>query len=134
MDNLKWLYTTEEVIVSGPNVRTTVALADRSLQGFHVKRPTTVKLLQFIDAEDDFGRTVDEDAALSRRLGALRHVRCRPHPEVYADEPPAYSGVRELWWPTLSAFEEGVASQDDLAEFLSSPGSVTMLAQAERFI
>jgi hypothetical protein len=40
--------------------------------------------------------------------------------------------VQELWWPTVSAFEES-ASSEALAEFLSVPGSITLLAQAERF-
>jgi uncharacterized protein (TIGR02118 family) len=131
LENLKWLYVNEEVLVSGPNA--TSELADLGLQGFHLERATSVKLMQFIDGDPAFVRTADEDRALSRRLGAVRHVRSRPNADIHSAESPAYSGVQELWWPTVSAFEEGATSNKALAEFLSRPGSVTLLAQAERF-
>ena len=130
MDNLKWLYVTEDVLVSGPDSASEPA--ELGLQGFHLERATTVKLMQFIDDDPAFARTPDEDRALSRSLGAVRHVRSLPHSEIHADQSPAYSAVQELWWPTISAFEES-ASSETLAEFLSVPGAITLLAQAERF-
>jgi uncharacterized protein (TIGR02118 family) len=131
LENLKWLYVNEEVLVSGPDAAS--ALADLGLQGFHLERATSVKLMQFTEGEPGFARAADEDRALSRRLGAVRHVRSRPNVDIHGTEPPAYSGVQELWWPTVSAFEEGAGSTEALAEFLSLPGAITLLAQAERF-
>jgi uncharacterized protein (TIGR02118 family) len=131
LENLKWLYVNEEVLVSGPEA--TGELAEVGLQGFHVERATSVKLMQFIEGEPTFPRTADEDRALGRRLGAARHVRSRPHADIHVSEPPAYSGVQELWWPTVSAFEEGAAANEALAEFLAPSGTITLLAQAERF-
>jgi uncharacterized protein (TIGR02118 family) len=128
MDSLKWLYTSEEVLISGPDVRSPDA-AERALQGFHLVRPNTIKLLQFIEQP-----ARDDHSGLGAGLGAVRHVRCRPQLEIHDDERPAFAEVHELWWPTVEAFEKGAAG-GPLREFLA-PGakSVTMLVHAERFI
>jgi uncharacterized protein (TIGR02118 family) len=132
MDNLKWLYTTEEVLISGPDVHSPDAAA-RGLQRFHLERATSIKLIHFRETEN-VDRSAEDDRALGASLGAIRHVRCRPQVEIHADEPPAFSEVQELWWPTVWAFEEATASSDALREFLAiAPSSVTLLAQAERF-
>ncbi len=134
MEKLKWLYTTEEVLISGPDVRSADA-AQRGLQSFHLQRATSIKLMQFREESSDVLRPAEEDAALGARLGAIRHVRCRPQRDIHAEEPPAFAEVQELWWPTVWAFEEAVGSGAALAELLAmSPSSVTLLAQAERFI
>jgi len=134
MEKLKWLYTTEEVLISAPDVRSSDAAA-RGLQRFHLERATSIKLMQFRDDTPGAERSAAEDAALGARLHAIRHVRCRPELEIHADEPPAFAEVQELWWPTVWAFEEAIASGDALEEFMAlAPSSVTLLAQAERFI
>jgi uncharacterized protein (TIGR02118 family) len=134
MDKLKWLYTTEEVLISGPDVHSSDAAA-RGLQGFHLERATSIKLMQFREASGGAERSAEEDAVLGARLGAVRLVRCRPQLEIHAEEPPAFAEVQELWWPTVWAFEEAVGSGDALQEFMAiAPSSVTLLAQAERFI
>src|SRR6202012_5445641 len=74
MDNLKWLYTTEEVLTSAPDVRSSDASA-RGLQRFHLERATSIKLMQFRDAGAAAERSAAEDAALGARLNAIRHVR-----------------------------------------------------------
>jgi hypothetical protein len=126
MDNLKWLYATEEVVLSGPDPDGDAPLAQRLLQGFHVDRPVTIKVLHFAAEAGEA-----PDAA---SLGALRHVRCLPHTDVHdTDSPPAFAEVHELWWPTAWDFEHGVGS-DGLRELTSRHGSVTMVATAERFI
>jgi uncharacterized protein (TIGR02118 family) len=134
MDKLKWLYTTEEVLISGPDVRSSDAAA-RALQSFHLERATSIKLMQFRENGAGAERSAAQDAALGARLNVIRHVRCRPQLEIHADEPPAFAEVQELWWPTVLAFEEATASGDALQEFIAiAPSSVTLLAQAERFI
>lgn len=134
MEKLKWLYTTEEVLISGPDVRSPDAAA-RGLQGFHLERATSIKLMQFKPSGSAPDRSAEDDAALGARLGAIRHVRCRPQPEIHADDLPAFAEVQELWWPTVWAFEEAAASGGALQELMAiAPGSVTLLAQAERFI
>jgi uncharacterized protein (TIGR02118 family) len=134
MDRLKWLYTTEEVLISGPNVRSSDA-AERSLQNFHLERATSIKLMQFRSDGAGASRSAKDDAALGARLGAIRHVRCQPEAEIHADDPPAFFEVQELWWPTVLAFEEATGSGSALDEFMAlAPDSVTLLAQAERFI
>lgn len=130
MDKLKWMFTVEEVIVSGPDRRAPTPLEHRLLQGMHLDRPTTVKLLHFV--EDG---AVDRDYdSLAGRTGAIRHVRCRPHPQAHSDEPAAFAEVHELWWPTVWDFEQGVGAGESLPGRGEDPGeSVTMLVQAERF-
>jgi uncharacterized protein (TIGR02118 family) len=134
MDKLKWLYTTEEVLTSAPDVRSADAAA-RGLQRFHLERATSIKLMQFRPDGARAERSAQDDAALGERLGAIRHVRCRPQLEIHSDEPPAFAEVQELWWPTMWEFEQATASGDALEELLAiAPSSVTLLAQAERFI
>jgi uncharacterized protein (TIGR02118 family) len=130
MDNLKWLYTLEEVVVSGPNPREDVPLAQRLLERMDLQRPFTVKLLHF--AAEAGG--ANERRELAAELGAVRHVRCTPHPEVYAGDEPAFGEVHELWWPTSWDFQQGAGGGEALGALLGRPGSVTLLAQAERFI
>ena len=55
-----------------------------------------------------------QDADLGRRIGALRHLRNHPDPTAHGTNPP-YLGARKLWWPTLTAFNQGV--QQDPAAF-----------------
>lgn len=132
MDKLKWLYTTEEVMYSGPDPRSHTPLAYRLLQGMHVDRPVTVKLLHF--APHNGG--LQDRADLAGQVGAVRHVRCLPHADIHADDAPAFAEVHELWWPTRMDFDQGVAGAEDQLRALADgdPGSVTMLASAERFI
>jgi hypothetical protein len=137
LENLKWLYTTEEVVVSGPDRRTEQDPATVRLQGFHLTRPNTIKLMQYVKPEAGDGWASTHDAELGARIGAIRHVRCHPATEIHDPESPAsFAGVRELWWPTVTAFEEGVAAGGTALADLLGPatGSVTLLAHAERFI
>jgi uncharacterized protein (TIGR02118 family) len=130
LERLKWLYTTEEVVISGPDVNGEPA--ERALQAFHLQRPTTVKILHFSESDEGLARPAEEAAALAHGVKAARYVRCRPHEQIHADEPPAFAGVQELWWPTVWDFEAG-SSVQALDELLGA-GGVTLLAQAERFM
>src|SRR3546814_4815654 len=77
----------------------------------------------------------DLDKALGDRIGAFRHVHSFAIDAVHKGTSP-FIGARELWWPTLSDFERGVAG--DRAAFdalLAQAGQhYTMLASAERVI
>ncbi|TWB43565.1 hypothetical protein FBZ98_1151, partial [Rhizobium sp. ERR 922] len=47
-----------------------------------------------------------------------------------------FLGARQLWWPTLTAFQDGVdADRAAFEELLARAGhAVTMLAVSERFL
>jgi hypothetical protein len=124
MERLAWLFAEEEVILPGPGAGAPAAAADLPAD-FHLTRPVTVKLLHFAAAVEP-----PPDGAA---LDAARQVRCLPCTAAYGDgDPPAFAAVDELWWPTLTAFEQGVG-RDGLAPLLGRPGSVTLAATAERF-
>lgn len=124
--------TDEDVIVSRHAIGTR-APADR--QWDVLERPTRIHLLQFVhlDGNPDWAGT--DDAELGLRIGALRHAVNRPSAEVHGDSPP-FLGVRQLWWPTLTAFEDGVdADRAAFDELIARGGhAITMLAVSERFL
>jgi hypothetical protein len=125
------LMTTEEVLMSGATSRSDLPEAD---SGWHEhQRPVSIKLIQLFSApKETWAR--EDDVNLGGAVGALRHVRCFPvalaHPQGSA-----LSGIRELWWPTLTAFEEGVAQAKDAWKAMlgRATGTVSLLANAERF-
>jgi uncharacterized protein (TIGR02118 family) len=124
--------TEEEVLTSGPPPGAKLNPGDDMWSPQN--RPLSVKLLHFIGQDGPTDWAKPNDAALSRDLGALRHVRCHPikrHP----GGAPRLLGVQELWWPTLRAFRTGaLAAPRSLATLIGDSGrSVTMLVQAERF-
>lgn len=73
------------------------------------------------------------DFALGQRIGAFRQVCCEPSFAIYGDEPP-FIGVRELWWPTVSAFQAGLARDPSAwRSLIDRPTkAVTVVARAER--
>lgn len=125
MRHVRFMVADQEVLVSGP---------EGADQGWReLDRPVTTKLLIFIDpAEPDWAG--EGDAELGRALGAFRHVRSRPNPLVHA-KGCFCAGVRELWWPTLSAFEVGIAAAPAAWEALGSQKAIgSILAVAERHL
>jgi uncharacterized protein (TIGR02118 family) len=130
MDKMKFVYTSEQVIASGPDLASSLTLADRLLDRMDIERPVTIKLLHF--AQDDGGAGGYE--MLASRLGAVRHVHCQTRAALHAGGPAAFATVDELWWATIWDFEQAVARGSGLDELLKRPGSVTLLATAERFI
>jgi uncharacterized protein (TIGR02118 family) len=132
LERLKWLYTTEEVLVSGTEAGGEAPLARRLLQAMHLDRPVTVKLMHFSATDQGASEVAD----LADRLSAVRYVRCVPHAEIHAAEAPAFAEVHELWWATRSDFQRDLADGDESVRALSArdPGSVTLLATAERYI
>lgn len=132
LDNLKFLITTEEVLMSAPDP---LGLHDTG-DGlwFDDDRSVNIKIVQLVEEESDIPWAGDRDRALGCALGAFRHVRSRPVPEIHGAEPP-FLGVRELWWPTLSSFRKGTAAAPDVwDELIGRPAKAfTALVQAERF-
>ena len=129
---LKVLAAEEEVIASGPDPQLFQDEGDQAWS--EASRPTSIKLLQFIHNAYDAEWISPEDKALGLSIGALRHVRCHPWRLIAADPP--YAGVRELWWPTLTAFEQGIARHPIAWEKIrgETSHSTSMLVQAERFL
>jgi len=126
-DRRKRLIASEEVIQGGrhgPNV----AMADADWSDDN--RPIFIKLLQFVQTDGATPWANSDDAELGFRIGAFRHVRSYP---VIAGE---FLGVRELYWPTLTAFEMGVRGDPEaFATLRSRPAkSLVLLTQVERII
>jgi hypothetical protein len=102
-------------------------------------RPLSIKVIQFIAPEAGADWSSPEDETLGQRLGAFRHVRCHPTSPTSivptrAGRPPDFIGARELWWPTLTAFRDAVATDEEAWRKLVVRDHVhTLLAQAERW-
>lgn len=125
--------TDEEVLVSRRPTMAGRSLVDA--QWNELERPNSIQLLQFVHSDGDPQWAGSDDADLSVRIGAFRHTRNTPNTAVHGDKPPLRA-ARQLWWPTVSAFENGVrgdrAAYDEL---ISRAGHHTiLLAQSERFL
>ena len=131
LPRLKWLTTTEDVVVAEPDGGHGGHPGD--LLWDHRVAHTPIKLEQYLSAPDPMSR--EEFRAAAVEAGALRAVRCTG---VSADPElePAYSSVRELWWATLTAFERATrARPGGLGQLLvSAPDAETALMTAERLI
>lgn len=134
LDKLEWCFTIEEIIYGGVDWNDPDAeYADKLFR--LDTRPMCVKLLQFVITDGDQPWDGENDAELGRRIGALRHVRCRPSVEVHPQG--AFCiGVRELYWPTRLAMEDGIAKHRAAwDELLNRPAdAVQFVATAERFM
>jgi len=133
MEKLRFAFTREEVLVSGPDLREPISAGDAAWRLDN--RPASVKLLQFVEADGATPWDGDDDYELGSRIGALRHVRCRPAAEIHPNGA-FVVGVRELWWPTQWDMEQGIAADRAAWETLiGRPGRATaFFANAERFI
>ncbi|MFC5676901.1 EthD domain-containing protein [Aeromicrobium endophyticum] len=125
--------TEEEVITSRPAIGASDAV-DR--QWDVLERPTSIQLLQFVRLDGNHDWAGADDAELGRRIGALRHAVNRPSTEVYSDSAAPFLGARQLWWPTLTAFQDGVdADRAAFDELIAQAGhAITMLTVSERFL
>lgn len=133
LPKLVFFVANQEVLTSGP-VQTPGRHHGDAMWSLH-KRPLSVKLLHFVLPDGNRDWAKDSDTELGIRLGAFRHVRCRPLKAVHGDTP-SFIGLHELWWPTLTVFTRSVAAAPEaLQTLLAQAGkSVTLLAQGERFI
>jgi hypothetical protein len=129
----RFFSTEEEVLASRPRTNGRSHPAD--VEWNVLDRPTSVALLQFVHLDGDSGWAGEQDAELGDRLRAFRHVRNRPSTDVHGADAP-FLGARQLWWPTISAFEEGArADPGALAELVDGAGhAITMLTISERFL
>lgn len=130
LPGLRWLYTDEETVVE----KTPADVAEERWSP--EAAPFTVKLLQFLSEDDANSTDGASDAERALAVGALRFIRSVPTPEVYTEDVPAYAAVRELWWPTRWDMEQGARSAPEAWSKLIAlgEGSVSLVAQAERFI
>ncbi|SCW34102.1 EthD domain-containing protein [Sphingobium faniae] len=130
LTELRFLVTVEDVVSSGPDHHAHLSPGDAAW--FDDGRAVDIKLIQLILDEDEWAS--NSDAQLGLEIGAFRHVRCNPV-ETPDGSVPYFRGVRELWWPTLWAFQEGTRrSPEAFATLISRPQkAITLLAQAERF-
>lgn len=133
MPNLRFCFAVEEVLMSSPNLREDISDGDKAWRIDN--RPNSFKLVQFIEKDGETPWDQDDDFDLGRRIGALRHVRCRPAPELHPDGA-FVVGIRELWWPTQTHMEAGAAADPEAWNALTKRGSVStsFAGSAERFI
>lgn len=128
----------EEVLTSFPHASTLER--DRAHAKWRLSdRPTSVKVIQLIAPEGADTWASDEDQELGRRLGVFRHVRCRATtPATFItsrkERAPDFVGAREMWWPTVTQFNESVAADRGAwDQLVAQPGACTLLAIAERW-
>lgn len=133
LPNLRFVFAEEEVLQSGPDTREDISPGDKVWRLDN--RPNSFKLLQYIEQAGDARWDADEDHDLGRRIGALRHVRCRPSSDLHPDGA-FVVGVRELYWATKTDMEVGIASDPEAwASLLNRPAQATAyFGTAERFI
>ena len=133
LPKLCWLFVDEEVIMSGPDLSKDISLGDRRWRLDN--RPNSFKLIQFVEVQGAEPWDQANDRELGERIGALRHVRSRPVPELHPDGGFAV-GIRELWWGTQTGMETGIAADPQAwRELLSRQAVATsFFATAERFI
>jgi hypothetical protein len=139
MERLKFTFMDEEILLARRHVRTGASFGDSYWT--HADRPNTIKLIQFIEADGAKAWAQGQDKELGDRIGAFRHVRQRPNARIHGGMDPRvgsapFIGIRELSWPTLTAFNQGVAQAPEvLQELLARPAkSVASLYHAERFV
>lgn len=131
MDGLRFVVTREEVVSSSHDPRSVTD--ERDLAWDPDARPTAIKLIQLLhpDAPADGS---DEAVELAARVRALRHGFCTPAREIHGDGADV-SGVRELWWPTLTALEAGIhGDREAWARLVGQPGVTNLVAHAERLL
>ncbi|MDB5715200.1 MAG: hypothetical protein JWO15_2597 [Sphingomonadales bacterium] len=131
MDGIRFLFTDEEVLDPGP------ALPHHRAEDLFWKEPeraTSIKLLQLVEIDGALPWAQEKDIHLGRQIGAFRHTRCHVNSDLHPDGC-SFIGVRELWWPTVTAFEEGVERcPQAFHELLDRPRvAATLLGTAERF-
>jgi hypothetical protein len=131
MRNVRFVVAAEEVLMSEPQLREGSNSEDLGWR--EQDKPVTIKLMQLFEPSVTNWAS-QEDGELGRKIGAFRHVRCTPNALVHA-KGAFVSGIRELWWPTLSAFESGVSSAPDAWTALTqTPTLSTLLVSAERHL
>lgn len=86
---LLWLNTEEEVLVPRATERQGAPYADALW--LHLNLPVSIQLLQFVRPNGNRQWAGEEDEALGRRIGALRHVRNYPSGRPTGRTPP-FSG------------------------------------------
>lgn len=93
--------------------------------------PLCVKLLQFVSRKDADNWQCEDEAEIGLRLGAFRHILSHN-----TDKESSLIGIRELFWPTLTAFEHAVEKdpQDFAMLRAKQSGPHMLLAQGERII
>jgi hypothetical protein len=132
LENVVFSFTDEEVIQSAPSPIEKEGSADFAWRV--ERRPVSIKLVQMIERDGVDHWAADGDLELGLQIGAARHVRSHPNPALHP-EGAAIAGFRELWWPTYTDFEAGIAQNPPaFRTLLSRPAkSYAGLFSAERF-
>ncbi len=129
MAGIDYVFTDENVIRTAPDPRE--GADEATLTWDERRRPIATKLIQVFHGEaPDPGSP--QESALARRVGAVRHTVCIPNAAVHSADRPNIAGVRELWWPTVTEFRQGIAGDQKAWHLLAGSPAATALYQAER--
>ncbi|MFB9051444.1 MULTISPECIES: EthD domain-containing protein [Sphingomonadales] len=132
MDNFFAVFAREEVLKS----RAEALRGDEAAYNWSIdRRPNFAKLTQVVFEEGGTAWAGDDDFALGERLGAFRHTRCHPIEKLVLPGP-SVIGVRELYWPTRTLAEQGIAAAGDAfhALFSRAPKAQTIFSISERYV
>jgi uncharacterized protein (TIGR02118 family) len=132
LDDLRFLIAEEDVLVSGPDHRAGPSKEDACW--YDDDRAVNIKLIQLMDAAARGDWRSEREVELGRAIGAYRHVCCSPAAAAYSAAAAPFGGVRELWWPTLSAFERGCAKAPNaFTSLIEQQNAISVLVHSERF-
>jgi uncharacterized protein (TIGR02118 family) len=130
--DLRFLIAEEDVLVSGPDHRAGPSKEDACW--YDDDRAVNIKLIQLMDAGACGDWRSEREIELGRAIGVFRHVCCSPASAAYSAAAAPFGGVRELWWPTLSAFQRGCAKAPDaFTRLIGQPNAISVLVHSERF-
>ena len=124
----------EDVVQSGPAFESE---DEPQARWRHFRRPTSIKLIQYVLQEAQGELAKDEITSLGERLGAYRQVLWHPAPDGQASldvrrTEPEFSEVREFWWPTLTELRRSVESDRAAWDMLTRrPTEHSLVAVAE---
>lgn len=131
LGELAFFWTEEEILEGSQALRLHEARSDAIWE--EGLASVSTKVIQLVRRGSGESWRGDDDLELGRRIGAFRHARGTAVPELRGEDDP-FIGVRELWWPTVTRFEQGV--RGDLSAWdalINRPeNALTMLVQTER--
>jgi hypothetical protein len=134
LDNNIFFGTTEQTIRARKRLADGAGGADAGWNDLDV--PVSVQLLQFVHRTGNPEWAGPDDVDLGERVGAFRHARNFAARDYHGVDEEPFLGARQLWWPTLSHFEQGIASDPAAMERLLAQGgeSTTIVASSERWL
>ncbi|MGV6876275.1 EthD domain-containing protein [Pseudochelatococcus sp. B33] len=134
VENIGLSFMNEDVLRSGE--RPTEGQDDGRWPWRESEQPVSIKLIQVITNVGGEPWKPDDEKAIGQALAATRHVIATPDRTLHpTDEMNAIVAIRQLWWPTYTAFETGISQSQTAWQELTAQaaGRYSGIFQAERF-